>query len=227
MKYFVLVTLAFFAWGCIEDPSNFSFPIDTGNPNNQNNANNTNNPPNNQNNLNNPTNNLNNPTNNQNNLVDMAVMDMKSTDMATPKDMTPEDQGMDLSQQDLGMDAGGADMAPDMMADLCMVTEGGEEICDGRDNDCDGMIDNADSFLCPMQMGVCAGSTTIFCPMDLDIEPFACGAENYGTEFEEVEARCGDGMDNDCDGLKDCLDPDCDGMACGEQRVCTNNICPQ
>jgi hypothetical protein len=29
------------------------------------------------------------------------------------------------------------------------------------------------------------------------------------------ELACGDGMDDDCDGLTDCLDPDCAGQSCG------------
>lgn len=47
------------------------------------------------------------------------------------------------------------------------------------------------------------------------------------------ESICGDGLDNDHDGLIDCLDPDCAAQlcrgalgTCDLPEVCTNNLCP-
>ena len=222
---FPVIILTFALAGCIEDPSNFSFPIDAGDPT-ANNANNTNNPPNNKNNANNPPNNENNPnnTNNPNNIIDLGKIDMSvadmSSDMMVVEDMAP-DLIEDLGTNDLGTDAR-VDMAD---IDMCMVTEGGEEICDGVDNDCDGMIDNANAFPCPLQKGVCAGSMTTECPMDLTVEPLSCDGDEYGADYEEIETMCGDMLDNDCDGLPDCADPDCDGKPCAAERVCSNNAC--
>jgi hypothetical protein len=66
------------------------------------------------------------------------------------------------------------------------------EICnDSIDNDCDGLIDCAD---------------TIDCGADL----FCC------TATEDPESTCNDGIDNDCDGLIDGDDPDCPTMACSD-----------
>ena len=109
------------------------------------------------------------------------------------------------------------------------------EVCDGKDNDCDGGADAADlpgegSALaepaCAMQDGVCAGATH---PADLCVGGAwqACDALTYlahaATYEADSETSC-DGLDNDCDGqtdegfsdldqdgAPDCVDPDDDG----------------
>jgi hypothetical protein len=73
----------------------------------------------------------------------------------------------------------------------------GAEVCNGRDDDCDGMTDEG---LTPPAMfcnpnGVCAGTA-----------PTCTGAGGwvcmYPATFEAAESRC-DGLDNDCDGMID------------------------
>ncbi len=39
------------------------------------------------------------------------------------------------------------------------------------------------------------------------------------------ETDCGDGKDNDGDGLIDCADPDCNGLTCGVGRTCSDAVC--
>jgi hypothetical protein len=39
------------------------------------------------------------------------------------------------------------------------------------------------------------------------------------------EARCADGVDDDCDGYVDCLDPDCEAQRCGDGRSCRAGAC--
>ncbi|MBI5542510.1 MAG: hypothetical protein HY901_01375, partial [Deltaproteobacteria bacterium] len=39
------------------------------------------------------------------------------------------------------------------------------------------------------------------------------------------ETQCGDGLDNDCEGLIDCEDPDCQGQSCGADKVCAERSC--
>ena len=73
----------------------------------------------------------------------------------------------------------------------------GAEVCNGRDDDCDGAIDEGvarpSGFCSPN--GVCAGTLA------------SCGGAagwvcTYPATYEEAETRC-DGLDNDCDGLAD------------------------
>ncbi|OGQ83916.1 MAG: hypothetical protein A2289_25920 [Deltaproteobacteria bacterium RIFOXYA12_FULL_58_15] len=79
----------------------------------------------------------------------------------------------------------------------CVQTNGGVEICDGFDNDCEGTTDPS----CPCNFrdksnGVCVGTTTNL-----------AGQCQQPTEYETQESAC-DSLDNDCDGLTD------EGCAC-------------
>jgi len=70
-----------------------------------------------------------------------------------------------------------------------------------------------------------------YCSLD------ACGADSFSSEAcectptanKEEGAQCTDGVDNDCDGYKDCADPDCPkelpGCTCneGEERACCSD----
>jgi hypothetical protein len=76
------------------------------------------------------------------------------------------------------------------------------EICDGKDNDCNGTADDMimTSPMCGQQMGVCAGKQRRCINGTLES---ACGPASYGPDFELTnETRC-DGKDNDCDGMPD------------------------
>ena len=81
----------------------------------------------------------------------------------------------------------------------------GKEICDGKDNDCNGVVDDqldqADAPLCDQQEGVCALSR-IAC---VDGLRKACDEAVYAAHSPDFQARetlC-DGKDNDCNGLTD------------------------
>ncbi|MBO6934093.1 MAG: lamin tail domain-containing protein [Deltaproteobacteria bacterium] len=74
---------------------------------------------------------------------------------------------------------------------------GGAETCDGMDEDCDGSTDEGViGAACPLQEGVCAGSTQS-CGGAGGFE--TCDAATYGTGYQATETLC-DGLDNDCDG---------------------------
>ena len=97
----------------------------------------------------------------------------------------------------------------------------GAEVCDGKDNDCDGLLDNKDPGLvlapCEKQMGVCSGAKK---PADLCVGGVwsQCRKQDYlanHPDYKVIE-RCCDNLDNDCDGLVDTEDPD---FPCG------NGIC--
>jgi len=77
----------------------------------------------------------------------------------------------------------------------------GNEVCDGKDNDCDGEIDedfwSAGSKLgSPCGVGLCSG-VFVCTPGGQDV---VCSNKYYPGELPEY---CNDGVDNDCDGVTD------------------------
>jgi hypothetical protein len=95
------------------------------------------------------------------------------------------------------------------------IMPGAREICDGKDNDCAGGIDNApdDAPACTQQAGICAGSVAVACGGAAGWT--ACATQVYSdwaqihfsATYEDTgggaETLCGDGVDNDCDGVPD------------------------
>ena len=100
-----------------------------------------------------------------------------------------------------------------------------DEICDGLDNDCDGIVDSMTQD-CSLQLGVCEG-TTQTCTIGM------WSTCNYGPYYEEPEVSC-DNLDNDCDGIVDegceptvvCGDGYCEGTALGEDCNTCSADCP-
>ncbi len=75
------------------------------------------------------------------------------------------------------------------------------ELCDNKDNDCNGVTDDVslgDSPACGMNAGVCAGRVQACVAGQFQ----ACMPSDYGPNYEPFERTC-DTFDNDCDGNTD------------------------
>ncbi|MEL6343990.1 MAG: MopE-related protein [Myxococcota bacterium] len=94
------------------------------------------------------------------------------------------------------------------------------EICNGRDDDCDGVVDDDDpdwdrsggveTFLDLDGDGFydAAGAAQMRCPSDAPLVAGDCD-DSQAAANPDAEERCGDGIDNDCDGVaSSCVLPD-------------------
>ncbi|QDG49869.1 hypothetical protein FIV42_03670 [Persicimonas caeni] len=141
---------------------------------------------------------------------------------ADPQDAEqPVDTGTDGESQ---RDAELQDSQTQEDVESCQPSNGGVELCDALDNDCDGEVDEDFDLgtSCSVGVGACESDGTYVCAQDGTTE---CNA-TPGTPADEV---CSDGVDNDCDGETDEEDApgaatwyaDSDGDGYGDAAVST------
>ncbi len=117
-------------------------------------------------------------------------------------------------------EAGGCDGGTCCQPNACGVcSDTPVEICDGKDNDCNGQTDEGLGLgdLCPKQDGVCQGSR-----QQCRNGAWTCDAsvyQSWSNAYQTTESTC-DGQDNDCNGQTDepakCCVPKCEGKGCGD-----------
>ncbi|MEK6677631.1 MAG: hypothetical protein AABZ47_18510 [Planctomycetota bacterium] len=86
------------------------------------------------------------------------------------------------------------------------------EVCDGKDNDGDGQVDENFPNLgqaCQVGVGECLRTGIVVCRADHS--GVKCSVSPGAPKPEGPGCDCGNGLDDDCDGLIDIDDPDCGG----------------
>ncbi|MBT4165679.1 hypothetical protein HOE04_01425 [archaeon] len=128
----------------------------------------------------------------------------------------------------------------------CVLSNGGDEICDNKDNDCNGKVDDGD--LCDngnycdgvetCSSGSCVDGSAVVCNDGIDCTDDFCDEVNDKCDVDESSSSCGcpNGLDSECsnddvcDGIESCntetlvciddVDLDCDGS-----DVCIDYSC--
>jgi hypothetical protein len=168
--------------------------------------------------------------------------DVPAEDSGTSVDDAGED-ALPPVDDDAGESDASADVALDVASgDVCVGCrdvglEGGarDVNTDGRVGDADVRVADADARVADADARVADGDGAS-CPSPVDCAVPACNGVSCGAHGlvckaamcacpggQAKETTCGDTLDNDCDGLKDCADPDCARLQCGastNQRCC-------
>jgi hypothetical protein len=109
-------------------------------------------------------------------------------------------QGVACQTGKLGVCAAGTNACASGAIVCAQTTAASAELCNGLDDDCNGQVDETfDLTTDSMHCGACA---------------HACDAGTTCADSVCHETLCGDGVDNDQNGLADCADPFCFNSTC-------------
>ena len=104
------------------------------------------------------------------------------------------------------------------------IKPGVDEICDGKDNNCDGSKD--EGFTNENCKYVCIVNGYLWTNNG---DPLNCcgNGAGEGSPYQLSETTCSDGNDNDCNGDTDCEDSNCEGLICDEylESKCVEGDC--
>jgi len=104
------------------------------------------------------------------------------------------------------------------LVDQCTPGQGGVEMCNNLDDDCDGTIDNIAAEATTCGTGACASTGQRVCQNGETVD--TCTPLPAGTEGPFTSSTCTDTIDNDCDGSTDAADPGCEVVCVPQPEVC-------
>jgi Putative metal-binding motif len=157
----------------------------------------------------------------------------------------------DEDRQDTGaVDTGAQDSPPDVVAGdeydvveagdeyLCDPTNGGIELCDGLDNDCNGEVDESFNLTTdPKHCGTCEtdcsfsvqGAMAVTCTATPGA-PGACGYASCAPDYWDADGEASNGCEYYCvqktsaDETCDFVDDDCDGEVDEDVDLCSSAV---